>query len=67
MTERELLAAELALGLLDGQELLTARGLLASDPGFAALVADWDQKLVPLLDVIAPVEPPAAVWPKIPA
>lgn len=67
MTEREALAAELALGLLDGEELLAARGLAASDPAFAALVADWEAKLAPLLDEVAPVEPNPALWARIEA
>ncbi len=67
MTERENLAAELALGLLEGEELLTARGLAASDPAFAALVAEWEVKLAPLLDEVPPVEPPAMLWARIEA
>jgi anti-sigma-K factor RskA len=67
MTERDTLAAELALGLLEGAELLTARGLVASDPAFAALVADWEAKLAPMLDEVAPAEPDAALWPRIEA
>jgi anti-sigma-K factor RskA len=67
MTERDALAAELALGLLEGSDLLAARGLVASDPAFAALVADWESKLAPLLDEVAPVEPGAALWPRIEA
>ena len=62
MTERDELAAEYVLGLLEGQDLLTARGLLASDPAFAASVADWEAKLAPLADAIVPVDPPARVW-----
>ena len=67
MTDREYLAAELALGVLAGEDLLTARGLSASDPAFAAQVADWECKLAPLLDEIAPVAPAAGLWPRIEA
>lgn len=67
MTEREFLAAELALGLLEGEELLTARGLAVSDPDFARLVSDWEAKLAPLLDEIGPVKPGPQVWQKIAA
>lgn len=67
MTDRDALAAELALGLLEGADLLAARGLAASDPAFAALVADWEGKFAPLLDLVAPVEPDAALWPRIEA
>lgn len=62
MTDIEYLAAEHALGLLDGEELLRARGLVASDPAFAALAAEWQARLAPLLDRIASVEPGPMVW-----
>jgi anti-sigma-K factor RskA len=65
MTEREFLAAEMALGLLEGEDLLAARGLMISDPDFAALVAGWDEKLAPLLDGIDPQDPPADLWARI--
>lgn len=65
MTEPDFLAAELALGLLDGADLLAARGRLASDPAFAAQVADWERKLTPLLDEISPAEPDPALWSRI--
>lgn len=65
MTERDFLAAELALGLLEGRDLLAARGLAASDPDFAALVADWETRLAPLLDDIGPVAPGGDMWGRI--
>ncbi|WP_158241511.1 anti-sigma factor domain-containing protein [Novosphingobium sp. TH158] len=65
MTERELLAAELALGLLEGEELLTAHGLVASDGEFARLVEDWEHRLAPLLDTIDPVAPPTDVLQRV--
>lgn len=65
MTEPDLLAAELALGLLDGADLLAARGRLATDPAFVAQVADWEGKLAPLLDEIGPVEADPALWSRI--
>lgn len=58
----DMLAAEHALGLLDGPELERARGLEASDPAFAAAVAAWTARVAPLLDQVAPVTPPAALW-----
>jgi len=67
MTPREQLAAEYALGLLEGAELLDARGLMASDPAFAAEVAQWEERLAPLLDEIAEETPPAATWARIEA
>lgn len=67
MTERELLAAEHALGLLTGEDLIAARGLLASDPEFAAMVAEWEARLAPMAERFPPVEPGAEVWPRIEA
>ncbi len=67
MTERETLAAEYVLRLLDSEEMLRARGLLSIDTEFAELVAGWEAKLAPLLDEIASGEPSADLWPRIAA
>jgi anti-sigma-K factor RskA len=63
--EEELLAAEYALRLLGGEELLAARGRMATDPGFAAAVASWEERLAPMLDEIAETAPPAGLWARI--
>ena len=60
--ERDALAAELALGLLDGQARADALRLSLSDPAFAALVAAWEAKLAPLHGEWTDAEPGAAVW-----
>ncbi len=65
MTDRDFLAAEHALGLLDGEALLEARGLMTSDAAFAALVGDWQEKLAPLFDEISEVRPSDALLEKI--
>jgi anti-sigma-K factor RskA len=52
------LAAELALGLLDGQERATALERLLAEPAFAAEVAWWRQHLDTLLDDYAPADAP---------
>lgn len=65
MTERERLAAEYALRVLEGAELLEARGLLASDPAFAADVAVWEDRLAPLFAEIADDTPPDRLWSRI--
>lgn len=65
MTETEHLAAEHALGLLTGADLLAARGRVSADPAFAAEVDAWDARLAPLLDEIAPVSPGADLWSRI--
>ena len=58
----DLLAAELVLGLLEGDELRAARVRVATDPDFAESAARWEARLVPLADEIAGVEPEASVW-----
>lgn len=65
--ERDALAAELALGLLDGPARADALQLLLRDPGFAALVASWEAKLSPLHGEWAEAEPGDEVWDKIAA
>lgn len=63
--ERDLLAAEYALGLLDGKALARASALAAADPAFAAAVAGWQERLAPLLDEIAGEDPGAELWDRI--
>lgn len=67
LTERDRLAAEHALRLLEGEELLQARGLMASDPGFAAEVATWEDKLAPLQTSQPPITPGPEMWHRIEA
>lgn len=63
----DMTAAEFALGVLEEAHHSAAAARVAVDPGFAAEVADWELRLAPLADEIAPVAPPAHVWPKIEA
>lgn len=65
MTDREFLAAEHALRLLQGEDLLDARRLEATDPAFAEEVHAWERRLAPLLDGVAGVEPGDQVWTRI--
>jgi anti-sigma-K factor RskA len=60
-----LIAAEWALGLLEGEELLAARGKHAVDPDFAWRKEWWDNWFAPLADEIAPAEPSPQVWGRI--
>ena len=62
MTDRELLAAEHALRLLEGEELMEARRLHAEDPSFAAEVSSWEDRFAPFLNEIAPVAPGQHIW-----
>lgn len=57
--EDEVLAAELALGLLEGDEAGAAVARLSSDPDFAQAVRDWQERLAGLADQLTPVMPPA--------
>jgi anti-sigma-K factor RskA len=65
--DREILAGEYALGTLDATERAAALRLIASDPAFAARVADWERRLAALAEQIAPAEPTADLWPGISA
>ena len=56
------LAAEFSLGLLEGEELLAARGRLTNDPEFAFRKGWWDDWFVPLSDDVSGAEPGAHVW-----
>lgn len=63
--DRSILAAEHALSLLEGEELLEARGLVASDPEFAEMVASWEHQLAPLHDATAERAPSPDLWRRI--
>ncbi len=65
LTPRETLAAEWVLGLLDGEELLRARGMLAREPDFAADVARWEDHFAPLLEQWDDRAPPPEVLERI--
>jgi anti-sigma-K factor RskA len=63
--ERDMLAAEHALGVLEGAERADAQRLEAGDAEFAGLVAEWHERFAPLLDEIAPITPDPALWDRI--
>lgn len=65
MSEHMPLAAEHALRLLEGEELLEARRRVASDPAFAAEVAWWEERLAPLFDEFADEAPSPELWSRI--
>lgn len=61
--EREGLAAELALGVLDGEERAAALRALMADPEFTpGLIEDWQRRFEPLYDEYAPVAPAETLW-----
>ncbi len=67
LTGDDLTAAEFVLGLLEGEELLLARGRMAREPEFSARIAHWEEQLAPMLDDVASAEPSPALWHQIEA
>lgn len=65
--ERDLLAAEYALGLLDGAERAEAARQLLSDPSFSIAVSAWEERFAPLAEEAGKAEPGAEVWSRIEA
>ncbi|WP_121115822.1 anti-sigma factor [Croceibacterium ferulae] len=66
-SDDQILAAELALGLLDDAEHMAARQRLLTDPDFAAEVAWWQDRFAGLAEGTAAVEPPSALLARIQA
>ena len=58
----DVLAAEYALGVLDGAEHLSAERRFATDPAFAREVEGWQGRLVALMDEIRAERPAPHVW-----
>jgi anti-sigma-K factor RskA len=65
--ERDAMAAEWVLGTLPDGDRAEAARLLAADPAFRAAVEAWEDRLAPLDAATEPVEPPAALWPRVQA
>jgi anti-sigma-K factor RskA len=63
--ERDVLAGEYVLGVLDAQQRAAAEQRIASDPAFAAEVAFWENRFMALAEQIAPVPVPDYVWARI--
>jgi anti-sigma-K factor RskA len=57
-----MIAAEWALGLLEGEDLLAARGKFATDPDFAWRKEWWDNWFAPWTDAMPGAEPGDHVW-----
>lgn len=64
--ELDAMAAELALGVLEGEERAEALRLALANPDFAAAVQAWRDRLDPLGDDFGEVPPPK-LWPLIEA
>jgi anti-sigma-K factor RskA len=63
----DMLAAELALGVLGGVERAMAQSRAMHEPAFAALVVQWEERLAPWAVEIAEVTPSPQVWNRISA
>jgi anti-sigma-K factor RskA len=61
----DLFAGEYVLGVLDAEQRREAQARVQSDPGFARLVADWEQRLAPLLAEFDGADIPSHLWPRI--
>jgi anti-sigma-K factor RskA len=59
--EEDMLAAEFALGVLEGPERAEAEARIERDPGFVAEVEEWRVRLAPML-AAAGESPPDHVW-----
>ena len=59
---REALAAEYALGTLQGHARRRFERSLKDDPALRLVVSQWQMRLGPLDAAVEPVQPPARVW-----
>jgi anti-sigma-K factor RskA len=67
LPEDDLLAAELALGVLAGTERAAAEQRAAREPTFARMVAAWEERFAPWAAEVAEVAAPPQVWERIAA
>ncbi|MBP2150544.1 anti-sigma factor [Xanthobacter flavus] len=66
-TEKEALAAEFALGLLDTAQTARCEALAAEDADFAARVEAWRRNLIEIDMAAIPEPPPETLWHRIEA
>jgi anti-sigma-K factor RskA len=59
------LAAEYALGTLDGEERAQVETMMSVDPEFTAMVQAWEFRLGVLNQMVGSVEPPPELWGRI--
>lgn len=63
--EDDLVAAEHALGVLEGPDLQRARELVLSSPQFAQAVRNWELTLSPIADEATEEAPRSTLWDRI--
>ncbi len=61
------LAAEFAMGVLEGEDLAVAEKRFEEDVQFRKSVEDWQNQLTPILNEVEPAEPAPRVWDQIAA
>jgi anti-sigma-K factor RskA len=66
-SERDALAGEYVLGVLDTASHAALEAALAHDPDLRQRVDAWQTRLQPLADTVPPAEPPADLWARIEA
>jgi anti-sigma-K factor RskA len=65
--DRDLLAAEYVLGVLEAEDARTVRAFAARNAAMAASIADWQARLAPLVEALHPVRPPRGLWTRVEA
>lgn len=65
--ELDLLAAEFALGTLEGAEMSRAEALELADPAFRSLLSGWRAQFAALDETAAPLTPAPQLWDRIEA
>jgi quercetin dioxygenase-like cupin family protein len=56
------LAGEFALGMLEEEERMVVERRMRDEPEFRRTVDFWSRRLIPLLDKLPSLTPPASVW-----
>jgi anti-sigma-K factor RskA len=65
--DRDLLAAEYVLGVLEAAEAEAVEALAAREVAVVIAIEDWQRRLAPLALIVAPVPPPETLWPRLAA
>jgi anti-sigma-K factor RskA len=63
--DRDLLAAEYVLGVLEGAERDEVIRRADRDNALSAAIAEWEERLAPLGTIVPPVAAPAVLWQRI--